>query len=651
MISIDWGTKVIYIPKSFLTLVQSTPTEIYELDLNIFRLALKDLEDSENGMSFLDTHRHNTEVTLAGITYARVIEIINGYTITFEDDQYAVNLIGANSNVADNVNVNQVSVRANNSAGLISSPAIEYSSFEGGVFIDVNSSTTGTIYPAGTQRSPVNNLADAILIAEFRGFSKLYFLSDYTFDASTYISNYSIYGQGLQITTFTFEIGCIVAYCEFFDANCTGLLTGIIGAYDCMINSLGSIGLLPSSQDIIIKDCLISGTTSLPSNYSGNIKVLNCWSDVPGTDVPILDMGNSTSNLLLRSYTGGVKIINNTNNNSITIDLVSGRVFIDSSVTNGNFLIRGVGLLYNSSASASVNDDGLISKEAVAITIDDLISPELQYSSFNGGITIDTINGTDSSVYPSGTSANPCKTLLNVSNIARSRGFKNIYVNGDLTLTGIPPGILVNYSFIGTGHRNSIISINDIQSTNCTFESCKLNGTFSNSSFIVVKNSEILNLYNITIDAHDCELSETIELNNTEPSNFFNCVDGVPGSGTPIIEVNDCVSLGIWGYTGGLKLTNIITPNTNVSVNFSSGRLILDSSSTQGSIIVRGVGSLAGTTNGTTINSIGLIDNSSIALSTWEEQLSGHTASNSAGAKINTIDTTTKNTIGVVLSK
>jgi hypothetical protein len=119
MISINWGTKVIYIPKSYLTVVQLAPTEIYSLNLNTFRLDLKDLEDSEEGQVCLDTHTHNTEVTLSGITFARVIQIINGYTITFEDGQYAVNLIGANSNVADVVNVNQVSVRSANSAGMI----------------------------------------------------------------------------------------------------------------------------------------------------------------------------------------------------------------------------------------------------------------------------------------------------------------------------------------------------------------------------------------------------------------------------------------------------------------------------------------------------------------------------------------------------
>jgi hypothetical protein len=36
-------------------------------------------------MAFPSTHIHNTAVTLSGVTYARTVEIINGYTIDFED--------------------------------------------------------------------------------------------------------------------------------------------------------------------------------------------------------------------------------------------------------------------------------------------------------------------------------------------------------------------------------------------------------------------------------------------------------------------------------------------------------------------------------------------------------------------------------------
>jgi hypothetical protein len=93
------------------------------LDTEQFRLDLRGFEDDEEGMPFPDTHNHSTEVTVAGITYARVIEIINGYTIEFEDGQYSVRLVGSNNNFFDVENgiltQNQVQVIPGNAAGLI----------------------------------------------------------------------------------------------------------------------------------------------------------------------------------------------------------------------------------------------------------------------------------------------------------------------------------------------------------------------------------------------------------------------------------------------------------------------------------------------------------------------------------------------------
>ena len=143
-ISINWDTKVITVPKADTTLLQSTPTEIRQLNLDTFRLTLKDLEDDPDGMPFLKTHNHNPSVTVGGVVLARVVEIINGYTVTFEDGQYAVNLVGANSNVGDVVNVNQVSVRSANSAGLQDLSTILAAAYNGEVCVDPNSPNAGT---------------------------------------------------------------------------------------------------------------------------------------------------------------------------------------------------------------------------------------------------------------------------------------------------------------------------------------------------------------------------------------------------------------------------------------------------------------------------------------------------------------------------
>ncbi len=92
-ISIDWATHIISIEKVDLTHDSGT---LYRMDTGVFRLALKALEASQFGIPNLKTHLHNTTVTIAGVTYARAIQIIPPYTITFEDGQYTVILEGSN---------------------------------------------------------------------------------------------------------------------------------------------------------------------------------------------------------------------------------------------------------------------------------------------------------------------------------------------------------------------------------------------------------------------------------------------------------------------------------------------------------------------------------------------------------------------------
>lgn len=117
-ITIDWATKVITIPKADTSLVSAGPPEIRSLDVDAFHESLRDLEDDEVGIVFDVTHNYRGTATLSGVVYAPLVEIINGYTVTFENGAYAVDLDGANNNITDVVNLNTVSLRSKNSAGL-----------------------------------------------------------------------------------------------------------------------------------------------------------------------------------------------------------------------------------------------------------------------------------------------------------------------------------------------------------------------------------------------------------------------------------------------------------------------------------------------------------------------------------------------------
>lgn len=162
-INIDWQNRIINVNKVDMVLVQTVPFKIYKLDLDVFRLALKKIEASDVGVSFDKTHKHNTTVLVGGVTLARVIQFVNGYTITFEDESYRVEAVGANSDISSFINHNQVSVSTSNSAGLITLSSSGNSGSFNGEIDDSKTSIVGNM-DFGTLTSIDSDINSDILL-------------------------------------------------------------------------------------------------------------------------------------------------------------------------------------------------------------------------------------------------------------------------------------------------------------------------------------------------------------------------------------------------------------------------------------------------------------------------------------------------------
>jgi len=351
-ITIDWGTKVISVPKADTTLIQSSPTEIRQLNLDTFRLILKDLEDSEEGMAYLRTHNHNTSVTVGGVTLARVVEIINGYTVTFEDGQYAVNLVGANSNVGDVVNVNQVSVRSANSAGLQDLSVLLSAAYQGEVCVDTVNGQSGTDVPIGTRTQPVNNFADAKTIAEKEGLRRIRILSSCTLDTVDFSDGYVFTGDNAGTDVLTISPSATVQYCEFNNLSVQGTADGNNIYRECVMLDI-------DFTSGFIFQCSLNGTIKI--NGTELLALLSCFSNrLAGTQQPIIDF-NGNGQLILRDYHGAIELRNHTDNSGdgdLCLDFSSGVCIIHESVTAGYIPVRGVcRVVDNSTGNANVVDE------------------------------------------------------------------------------------------------------------------------------------------------------------------------------------------------------------------------------------------------------------------------------------------------------
>lgn len=360
--TINWVTKVINVLRNDMPLEQTVPSEIRRLDLDLFRLELKDLEDGEEGIVYLDTHAHNTAVTVGGVTLARVIEIINGYTVTFEDGQYAVNLVGANSNVADVTNVNQVSVRSQNSAGLVDLPAIKQQSYINAmVWIDTIDGSSGISYPKGTPPDPVDNYDDAYLISVDTSLPRFHLRGVIIFGIGDTVENTDWLGPSPIISNLVFS-GQSTVGATFTKLGITGTMNGRSSFEICsLVNVSGLSGIL--------KECGLQGTITLDSANVDNVLFFQCTSVVAGTGKPTVDINGSSGDIHFRKWTGGVKISNFTAGNDMSIDCDTGTIELDSTCTAGTVKVR------MHSANASLTDNSgagcTVIIETVTATVDE----------------------------------------------------------------------------------------------------------------------------------------------------------------------------------------------------------------------------------------------------------------------------------------
>jgi len=348
-ISIDFPRSEIFIPKEDLSLVQMHPTEIRNLDINWFRMQLKNLEDTPEGMGYQKTHNHSGEVELGGLTYSRVVEILEPYTVTFENGQYAVNLQGANSNIGDRVNVNQVSVRSANSAGLITSAAIEYGEYGGGVTVDTGNRTgkasLGAIYPIGTLRKPCLSISDALIIAASRGFNKLFIIGEAVFTSEHNVDGFMIIGTSHIQNRVTLEDGASCVNSVFRELEIFGILDGNNEIDNCIVNSLTYF----SGH---IHQCGLKGEISL---RGGAASVISDCKTIDPFSPPTIDMGGSGQDLAMPNYSG-LLYINNLSGaqNFAGIGLLGGTVYLDTSVTAGTIQCAGVGNLLDASTGVPI---------------------------------------------------------------------------------------------------------------------------------------------------------------------------------------------------------------------------------------------------------------------------------------------------------
>ncbi len=353
---VNYTTGVIYIPQSDLIYLEPGK---YKLDLNTFRKKCRDLEDDfVGGLSYPVMVEYNTAVDTGDVILARVVLLINGYTVTFEDGQYAVLFDGANTNVHNFTNVNQVSIRPNNSTGLQDLSTLLAMAYMDRVVVDVVSGQAGVGSPIGTLGTPSGNVPDAMQIAQSNGITKLLTIRNLTIGSGDNVEGIIISGIDAGMTSLTIEDAAECNETQFANLYITGILDGDSTIDDCIVGDL-------TYFNGVISHSAMAGEVILEGGANAHLH--NCSMhdySVPAT----LNMGGAGQDLVATEWTGLLTITNMTGaNDTVGVGMLAGMIVIDSSCTAGLIQISGIGeVIDNSTGTCVVDTSKLINSRLIA---------------------------------------------------------------------------------------------------------------------------------------------------------------------------------------------------------------------------------------------------------------------------------------------
>ncbi len=516
--------------------------------------------------------------------------------------------------------------------------AIQYASFSDVVTVDAVHGAAGTDYPLGNQEYPVDNIPDAVIIANERGFTVLSIRGNITLDTGDNVTGLVIAGQGPIRSTFIINVGANTLNCTFNNATIEGNLDGNSQISDCTVGDLNYI-------EGAVKRSLINGTILLTG--SAETHIVDCWSDCGGN--AFIDMGGSGRDLVVHRFSGMITVKNLTGANNASLGLVSGRAVIDATVTAGIVSVGGIcALIDNHGGTAVVYTDGLVNTVAIvdgvlggalaAHGVYGTVGHSMQKIEYNNQVCIDPLYGNSGTTFPRGTYSDPVNNWADAKAIAESLGAFLVCVKNTLTL-GATDNIS-NYIFCGENCVDSAIVVTDGCATqNTTFNDTSVEGYLDGR--VNLRGCVVHSLYDYKGYAFNTLFLDNITIEeDTKTTIMSECIGGKFGGNPVEVDVGDN-GLMLMGWKGPVELTG--KTGTDITyIEVLSGQVKVSDTCVAGEITIKGLGRLAGDQSGVgcTVVTRDLTGVVTIADAVLQEVVADHIAT--AGSLAELIDGTSK---------
>jgi hypothetical protein len=227
------------------------------------------------------------------------------------------------------------------------------------IFVDGNSAYSGTgTFGLGTKAQPLNNINDAVTVANSRKIKRLMLLSSMTVEADDDISNKSIETIGTMGIDLTLAPDCTCNSTIFRYLNIEGTVSNgdIIQIENCSIMNLENF------TGIMNNVAFGQGSEISIGNWA---TIIQATAGGNPTNEPEINIG--TGSLNISHFAGNLKLTGKTGSNRTIINADSMNILIASSCVAGIIQLLGVGIIEsdNSGPGCQVDSDGFISIENI----------------------------------------------------------------------------------------------------------------------------------------------------------------------------------------------------------------------------------------------------------------------------------------------
>lgn len=212
----------------------------------------------------------------------------------------------------------------------LNSEAIVFSSFQGYVWVDINSpySDEGSaVEPNGNTERSINSMTVGLEIAEKKGLDAFKIVSKTLTINENLSAGYELVGTS-PFHTITVNPAADLSNCAIRNLTVVGELGGV------NVLRSSALGAITNVSGYMEK-CALNSTITL----NGSILIMECYSAVVGSGYPVLSvqLGNE---IVVRDFHGSIGL-EDIVDGSHTIEIYGGRVIVGASCTGGTIHVRG----------------------------------------------------------------------------------------------------------------------------------------------------------------------------------------------------------------------------------------------------------------------------------------------------------------------